>query len=129
MKKTKAKLIKSSRRARRVRAKVRGNAAVPRLSVFRSSKYIYAQLIDDVNANTLLSADSRDLESSKKGVKRSEGSASRRQEELAFSVGRELGEQALKKGITRVRFDRGAYQYHGRVAKVAEGAREAGLKL
>ena len=114
-------LTKSDRRQRikfRIRKIVSGTAAKPRLSVFRSNKEIYAQLIDDVNGVTLLAASSRE-----KGV--STGT----NVEVASAVGKLVAEKALKAGIETVTFDRGGYLYHGRVQSLAEGAREAGLKF
>jgi large subunit ribosomal protein L18 len=114
-------LTKSDRRQRiqyRIRKIVSGTAARPRLSVFRSNKEIYAQLIDDVNGTTLATASSRE-----KGV--SAGTKI----EVATAVGKLIGEIALKAGIDTVTFDRGGYLYHGRVKSLAEGARAAGLKF
>ncbi|AMO21112.1 50S ribosomal protein L18 [Flavobacterium columnare] len=115
-------LTKSERRQRiqyRIRKIVSGTAARPRLSVFRSNKEIYAQLIDDVNGVTLLAASSREKEVDTKGTK----------VEVAAVVGKLLAERALKAGIDTVTFDRGGYLYHGRVQSLAEGARAAGLKF
>ena len=114
-------LTKSERRQRiqyRIRKIVSGTAARPRLSVFRSNKEIYAQIIDDVNGTTIAAASSRD-----KGV--AEGNAV----ETAKAVGKLVAEKALKAGISTISFDRGGYLYHGRVKSLAEGAREAGLKF
>jgi large subunit ribosomal protein L18 len=115
-------LTKSDRRQRiqyRIRKIVSGTAAKPRLSVFRSNKEIYAQLIDDVNGVTLATASSREKEVDAKGTKI----------EVAVAVGKLMGEKALKAGIENVTFDRGGYLYHGRVKSLAEGARAAGLKF
>ncbi len=103
----------------RVRKKVAGTAERPRLAVFRSNKHIYAQLIDDVAGRTLVAASALDAETSKDGKK----------QDVAKSVGALLGKRAKDAGISAVVFDRGGYQYHGRVAQVAAGAREAGLNL
>jgi large subunit ribosomal protein L18 len=114
-------LTKSERRQRiqfRIRKTVSGTAAQPRLSVFRSNKEIYAQIIDDVNGVTLVAASSRD-----KGV--SKGTKI----ETATAVGKLIAEKALKAGISTISFDRGGNLYHGRVKSLAEGAREAGLKF
>jgi large subunit ribosomal protein L18 len=114
-------LTKSDRRQRikfRIRKIVSGTAAKPRLSVFRSNKEIYAQLIDDVNGVTLAAASSRE-----KGV----GTGTNT--EVALAVGTLIGEKALKAGIENVTFDRGGYLYHGRIKSLAEGARAAGLKF
>ena len=115
-------LTKSDRRQRikfRIRKIVSGNAAKPRLSVFRSNKEIYAQLIDDVNGVTLLAASSREKVVGSKGTN----------VEIATAVGKLVAEKALKAGIENVTFDRGGYLYHGRIKSLAEGARAAGLKF
>ncbi|RAR74316.1 50S ribosomal protein L18 [Flavobacterium aciduliphilum] len=115
-------LTKSERRQRiqyRIRKIVSGTAARPRLSVFRSNKEIYAQLIDDVNGVTLLSASSKDKNFDGKGTN----------VEIASAVGKLVAEKALKAGIDTVTFDRGGYLYHGRIKSLAEGARAAGLKF
>ena len=114
-------LTKSDRRQRirfRIRKAISGTAVKPRLSVFRSNKEIYAQLIDDVNGLTLLSASSREKEVGK-GTN----------VEVAAAVGKLVAEKALKAGIDAVTFDRGGYLYHGRIQSLAEGARAAGLKF
>ena len=103
----------------RVRGKVSGTAARPRLNVFRSNANIYAQIIDDVNGVTLVSANTLE-----KGFEGATGNA-----EAAKKVGVTLAERAKAKGIEEVVFDRGGYVYHGRVAALAEGAREGGLKF
>ena len=116
-------LTKSERRLRirkRIRKTVSGTATTPRLSVFRSNKEIYAQLVDDVTGNTLLSASSREKEIA---------SASATKSEKAKMVGKSLAAKAVEKGIETCAFDRGGYLYHGRVQQLAEGAREGGLKL
>ena len=107
------------KRHRRVRAKISGTAACPRLNVFRSSKHIYAQLIDDVNGVTLVSASSME--------KDFEGNGGNK--EAAKKVGQLIGKRAVEKGIETVVFDRGGYLYHGRVKELADGARESGLKF
>ena len=114
-------LTKSDRRQRirfRIRKTISGTATNPRLSVFRSNKEIYAQLIDDVNGVTLLAASSREKEIGK-GTNI----------EVATAVGKLVAEKALKAGIETVTFDRGGYLYHGRIKSLAEGARAAGLKF
>lgn len=109
-------------RHKRVRRKVKGTPERPRLSVFRSSKNIYAQIIDDVNRVTLVAASS--LEDAIKGDISYTGN-----KEAARKVGELVAKKATEKGITEVVFDRGGYIYHGRVLALAEGAREAGLKF
>ena len=114
-------LTKPERRQRirfRIRKTISGTTANPRLSVFRSNKEIYAQLIDDVNGVTLLAASSREKEIGK-GTN----------VEVATAVGKLVAEKALKVGIEVVTFDRGGYLYHGRIKSLAEGARAAGLKF
>jgi large subunit ribosomal protein L18 len=108
------------RRHRRVRKKVTGTAERPRLAVFRSSKHIYVQAIDDLAGRTLASAST--MEADVRGGTTSTVDA-------AKSVGKLVGERAKAAGITTVVFDRGGFKYHGRVAAVADGAREAGLTL
>lgn len=107
------------KRHRRVRAKVAGTAERPRLNVFRSSKHIYAQIIDDVNGVTLAAASSMDKEF--------EGNGSNK--DAARKVGQLIGKRAFDKKIDNVVFDRGGYVYHGRIAELADGARESGLKF
>ncbi|CAM1352632.1 MULTISPECIES: 50S ribosomal protein L18 [Tenacibaculum] len=114
-------LSKLERRQRikyRIRKVVTGTAVKPRLSVFRSNKEIYAQLIDDVAGVTLASASSRDKEITS-------GSKS----EAATAVGKAIAEKAAGKGVETVSFDRNGFLYHGRVKVLAEAAREAGLKF
>lgn len=108
-----------AKRHARVRAKISGTPERPRLNVYRSTKHIYAQLIDDVNGVTLASASSMDKDFEGVG-----GNA-----EAARKVGTKIAERALAKNITEVVFDRGGYLYHGRVKELAEGAREGGLKF
>jgi len=103
----------------RVRSKISGTPECPRLNVFRSSKHIYAQVIDDVNGVTLASASSND-----KGFEGPGGNV-----DAARKVGATVAKNAVAKGITTVVFDRGGYLYHGRVKELAEGARENGLQF
>ena len=107
------------KRHARVRAKISGTAQRPRLNVFRSAKHIYAQLIDDVNGATLVSASSMDKDFDMCGGNK----------EGAHKVGQALAKKATEKGIAEVVFDRGGFIYHGRVKELAEGAREGGLKF
>ena len=118
IKKIDSKKARAKRHAR-VRAKISGTPERPRLNVYRSTKHIYAQLIDDINGVTLASASSMD-----KGF---EGSGSN--VEGARKVGEAIAKNAAGKGISEVVFDRGGYLYHGRVQALAEGARENGLKF
>lgn len=110
------------RRHRRIRARVAGTNERPRLNIFRSLTNIYAQVIDDVAGKTLVSASTLDKEIAGQVAGKSKT-------EAAKIVGQVLAQRAKDAGITKVVFDRGGYQYHGRVAAVAEGAREAGLEL
>jgi large subunit ribosomal protein L18 len=107
-----------TRRQTRVRAKLNINQTLPRLSVFRSNRHIWAQIIDDQNNKTLLAISSKSLK-----LKSSEKT------KQAALVGQALAENALKKNIKEIRFDRGPYQYHGRVKALAQAARLAGLKF
>ena len=107
------------KRHKRVRAKISGTPERPRLCVFRSLSNIYAQVIDDVNGVTLVSASSVE-----KGFEGFGGNC-----EAAKKVGKTVAERAAAKGISEVVFDRGGYVYHGRVQNLAEGAREGGLKF
>ncbi len=107
------------KRHARVRSKVSGTAACPRLDVFRSNSNIYAQLIDDTNGVTLAAASSNEKDFGISGGNK----------EGARKVGKLIAERAVSKGITEVVFDRGGYIYHGRVKELAEGAREGGLKF
>jgi len=111
-----------ARRHRRMRAHISGTAQRPRLNVFRSLSNIYAQVIDDVDGRTLVSASTIDTEVAPKV----EG---KNKTESAKIVGQVLAERAKNAGISAVVFDRGGYRYHGRVAALAEGAREGGLEF
>lgn len=101
----------------RIRSKIKGTKDVPRLSIYRSNKNMYAQLIDDTSGNTIVAYSTLKLENSKQ------------KKEQSYNVGQELAKLALKKKIKKVVFDRSGYRYHGRVKKVAEGAREGGLEF
>jgi large subunit ribosomal protein L18 len=105
------------RRHSRVREKIRGSAARPRLAVFRSLTHIYAQLVDDDAGRTLAAASSKEAKDKPKRI------------ESAKTVGTLLAGRAKEKGVTEVVFDRGGYRYHGRVKALADGVREAGVKL
>ena len=107
------------KRHKRVRAKISGTPERPRLNVFRSETNIYAQIIDDVNGKTLVSASSLEKDFSCEGTKT----------DAAKQVGVNVAERAKAKGIENVVFDRGGYVYHGRVKALAEGAREGGLQF
>ncbi|MBL8031541.1 MAG: 50S ribosomal protein L18 [Candidatus Doudnabacteria bacterium] len=109
--------VRRNRRRVRVRSRVSGTAERPRLSVFRSSKHIYAQIVDDVTGKTLAQASSS---TSKVAGKKTDKSV---------SVGAEVAKKAKTAGVTKVVFDRGGYKYHGRVKALADAAREAGLEF
>jgi large subunit ribosomal protein L18 len=113
------------RRQRRVRAKVKGTVERPRLSVYRSLDHVYAQIIDDTTGKTLAAASDADL---KKGGIKDAGERSAKVL-AAFAVGALVAERAAKAGISVVVFDRNGFPYIGRVAAVADGAREGGLKF
>jgi large subunit ribosomal protein L18 len=115
------KLERRNRIRKRIRKIVNGTSSAPRLSVYRSNKEIYAQLIDDQSGKTIASASSRDKEIA-------EEKTSNKIEEAA-TVGKRIGALASKAGVSEVVFDRGGYLYHGRVKALAEGAREGGLKF
>ncbi len=112
--------FRRNRIKQRIRKVVHGEANSPRLSVFRSNKGIYVQLIDDVSGKTLVAASSAD-----KGIADAKGNKI----DQAKLVGKAIAEKAVKAGISAVKFDRNGYLYHGRVKSLAEGAREAGLKF
>ncbi len=119
---SKVKVARRVRRHHRVRKKVLGTAERPRLSVRRSLRHIYAQVIDDLTGRTLVAASTLTpaVRDSIKGVKKSAA---------AVAVGKELARRAVEAGVTRVAFDRGGYLYHGRVKALADAAREAGLQF
>jgi large subunit ribosomal protein L18 len=120
--KAKSRLISRKRRHRRVRVKISGTPQRPRLNVFRSSKNIYAQVIDDSSGVTLVAASSLDPE-----LRTGQPYGGNR--EAARKVGTLIARRAVDKGIKDVVFDRGGYLYHGRVKELAEGAREGGLNF
>lgn len=113
----KLKQVKRDRRRKRIRAKIIGSASCPRLSVFRSNRGMYVQLIDDGKGRTLVSASTRQSESKDKKTDQS------------FQLGKLLAKKAVAKQISQVVFDRGGYKYHGRLKSLAEGARQGGLKF
>jgi large subunit ribosomal protein L18 len=112
-------------RHRRVRAKVSGTSDVPRICVYRSSKHIYAQLIDDSKGVTLVSITKEELKAAE-SVKKSDRTT---KVTSAYEIGKIVAKKAQDKGITQAVFDRGGYKYHGRVKAIAEGAREGGIKV
>jgi large subunit ribosomal protein L18 len=110
---------KRYRRHKRIRAKVKGTAVCPRLSVFRSNRHTYAQLIDDEVGKTLVSVSDYEIKHPRDLSKT----------ELAKQIGVAIAKKALAKDIEKVVFDRSGYKYHGRVKAIAEGAREGGLRF
>jgi large subunit ribosomal protein L18 len=114
-----SKLVRRQRIKHRIRKIIAGTAAKPRLSVFRSNKEIYAQLIDDNLGTTLVSVSSRDKEIESTGSK----------SDIAKTVGKSIAEKAISAGVEAVAFDRNGFLYHGRVKALADAAREAGLKF
>ncbi len=122
MKKFKKTNLQRERRVFRVRKKLQGTAECPRLSVFRSNKHIYCQMIDDDAGKTLCSASTRD-----KAVANDINNGGNA--DAARLIGKAIAEKATAAGITQVTFDRGPYKYHGRIAELANAAREAGLKF
>lgn len=112
-----SKVQKRNRIKRRVRGKISGSSELPRLSVYKSNKEIYAQLIDDKEGKTLASASSRSLKTKGNKV------------EISAEVGKTIAEKAIAAGINNIVFDRNGFVYHGRVKALADGAREAGLKF
>ena len=123
MKKTAPRLIARKQRQSRVRRKISGTSERPRLAVFRSSRHIYVQAIDDETQTTLASAGTieKELKDSLEGYSGNK--------EAAGVVGKKIAERLLQKSISSVIFDRGGFLYHGRVKALAEGARESGLKF
>ena len=129
------------RRKRRARAKIFGTGEKPRLSVFRSNRYTYVQLIDDKIGKTLISASTYELSKSEKpasapadakalaGKKASAGGQKAKKQELAGKLGELIAKKATEKNIKKAVFDRGKYKYHGRIKAVAEAARKGGLQL
>lgn len=114
-----SKLEKRIRIKRRVRGKISGSSELPRLSVYKSNKEIYAQLIDDKSGKTLASASSREKGVDAKGTKT----------EISAAVGKAIAAKAVAAGIENIVFDRNGFVYHGRVKALADGAREGGLKF
>lgn len=118
MNKAGARQLGRDRRRRRVRKKIYGQPDRPRLSVFRSNRHIYAQIVDDRAGRTLVSASTTEKDVNVEGKKKTE---------VATEVGRILAERARQQGVEKVVFERGGNLYHGRVKALAEGAREGGL--
>lgn len=115
MDKQKQKVLKRQRKHKRIRTKIKGTAEIPRLSVFRSNKSMFLQLIDDMAEKTLVSVSPKEVKG--KGTKT----------DLGYYMGEKLAEKAKKKNIEKVVFDRGGYTFHGRIKAVADAAREKGV--
>ena len=115
------KTLRRNRIRQRIKKVVSGTSDYPRLSVFRSNKEIYCQLIDDVDGKTIVQSSSRDKSIADLKLKSNI--------EISFNVGKLVAELAVKKGIDKIKFDRGGSLYHGRVKSLADGAREGGLKF
>lgn len=113
------KVLRRAKIKRRIRKKITGTTAIPRLSVFRSNKQIYAQLIDDVTGKTIVSAGSLKMDDAQKVNKTTQASI----------VGKKIAEKAITAGVETVVFDRNGYLYHGRIKSLADSAREGGLKF
>ena len=108
----------------RIRRKMLGSAERPRLNVYRSLNHIYAQLIDDLNGVTLVSASTVEGKKDQKGAKKTGGNVA-----SAKEIGKTIAQRAQEKGVKKVVFDRGGYLYHGRIKALADAAREAGLEF
>jgi len=119
MDRAKAKVTARGRIRKRIRSKVKGTAERPRLAVFRSLKHFYVQAIDDTQGQTIASASTRETEAGAKGANVA----------AAKAVGALIAKKAKDKGVTRVVFDRGGYQYHGNIKALADAARENGLEF
>ena len=119
---TSPRLVSRLKRKKRIRKNIFGSQDRPRLRVFRRSTHIYAQIIDDTQGTTLVSASTLDKEFKEQGV---EG----KKKDIAKAVGNLVGKRALDKGISKVVLDRNGFLYHGRVKALSDGAREAGLKF
>lgn len=117
---TSKKVLRRARIRRRLRQKIAGTGQTPRLAIFRSNKQIYAQIIDDVEGQTLVSCSSQHKDLNLQSLSKTD---------VSREVGKKLAEIAKDKGVETVVFDRGGYKYHGRVKALAEGAREGGLKF
>jgi large subunit ribosomal protein L18 len=117
-----AKKQSRKKRHRSIRKRIEGTAERPRLAVFRSTRHIYAQVIDDLDKKTLVAT-------SDMGMEKPAGGDDAGKKSLAKKVGAAIAKKCIEKGIDKVVFDRAGYKYHGRVSALAEGAREAGLKF
>lgn len=118
---------KRQTRHKRIRAKIKGTIEKPRLCVFKSLNHIYAQIINDEEGKTIISANDKTL--LKKSLKSSKEKKYSGKTEIAYEVGKLIAKSAKEKKISKVVFDRGGYKYHGRIKALAEGAREEGLSF
>jgi large subunit ribosomal protein L18 len=119
---TSPRLVARLKRKKRIRKNIFGNQERPRLSVFRTAKHIYAQIIDDTKGTTLVAASTLDKEYKETPVKG-------KKQDVAKAVGNLIGKRAMDKGIRKVVFDRNGFLFHGRVKALSDGAREAGLEF
>ena len=131
MNKEKEKILKRQKRRNKIRSVLEGTSKCPRLSVFRSNKGHYIQLIDDANGVTIASAYSNEIKVTSKGDSDSKKEKKKVGAKVseAFELGKLIAKKAHDKKITKVVFDRGGYRYHGRIKAIADGAREGGLKF
>jgi len=113
----------------KIRTRIKGSKNHPRLSVFRSLKHIYAQIIDDQQETTMVAASDLELKSPAKKVETGGKEELKGKQATAYRVGELLAQKAKKKKIDKVSFDRGGYKYHGRIKALAQGARDGGLKF
>jgi len=125
----KKKRKKRLKRHKKVRAKISGTDKIPRLCVFRSNKYIYAQLIDDKNNKILASARDSQVKVKKTETKKEKDKKLSKKLSIAFETGKLIAQKSKDLKIEKVVFDRGGYKYHGRVKALADGARDGGLKF
>jgi len=117
------------KRHRSIRKRIEGSSERPRLAVFRSTRHIYAQVIDDLSQKTLVSTSDVDAPKGEKKAGEKTDKSAGKKKERAKQVGADIARKCLEKGIDKVVFDRAGYKYHGRVSALADGAREAGLKF
>ena len=131
MNKAKKAQINKIRRAKRTRAKIKSVSDAPRLSVFRSNKDMYFQIIDDSIGKTLVSVHTKEIKNSKVNGKDKESDSGHKKNktEIAFEAGKMIAKKAIEKKVEKVVFDKGSFRYHGRVRSAADGAREGGLKF
>ena len=129
MEKTFSKIEHRARRHKKIRARIAGNSKRPRLCVFKSNQHVYAQLIDDQANKTIGLMSDFEIKTKKTSIKDKDGKELKGMVAVCYEVGQKIGDLAKEKGITEIVFDRGGYQYHGRVKALADGARAQGLKF